>query len=166
MGAETNSAPMPLLDDFLLRFRRVWAPPGPVAGQAAVPADLEARVDDELRELTSELSSIDDEGKSIVQTAEAEAAKIVAAAQSEADRLIGTARGKLPEVRASKAAACIRDRKAERDQLTASAEKQAIDLRDRALSRIQSVAGRVVSDVFEGLAGSVEEEHARVVGGR
>jgi cell division septum initiation protein DivIVA len=156
---------MPLLEDFLLRFRRVWAPPGPVAGQAAVPADLEARVDDELRELTSALSAIDDEGKSIIQAAEAEAARIVAAAQSEADRLIETARGKLPEVRATKAAACIRDRTTERDQLIAKAEKRAIDLHDRAVARMQSVAGRVVSDVFEDMAGSVEEEHARVVGG-
>jgi cell division septum initiation protein DivIVA len=157
---------MPLLDDFLLRFRRVWAPPGPAAGQAAVPADLEARVDDELSELTSALNAIDGEGKSIVQAAEAEAAKVLAAAQSEADRLIETARGKLPEVRASRATARISDRKTERDQLIASAEKQAVDLRDRAMTRMQSFAGRVVGDVFEQVAGSVKEEHARVVGGR
>jgi vacuolar-type H+-ATPase subunit H len=157
---------MPLLEDFLLRFRRVWAPPGPAAGQAAVPADLEARVDDELRELTSALIAIDDEGKSIVQAAEAEAAKLLAAAQSEADRVIETARGKLPEVRASRATARISDRKTERDELVAGAEKQAIDLRDRAAARMQSVADRVVSVVFEQGAVSVKEEHARVVGGR
>jgi len=157
---------MPLLEDFLLRFRRVWAPPGPVAGQAPVPADLEARIDDELHELTSALSAIDDEGKSIVQSAESEAAKIVAAAQSEADRVIESARGKLPEVRASSATARISNRKTEADQVIASAEKQAIDLRDRAVARMQSFAGRVVGDVFEQVAGSVKEEHARVVGGR
>jgi vacuolar-type H+-ATPase subunit H len=157
---------MPLLEDFLLRFRRVWAPPGPVAGQAPVPADLEARIDDELHELTSALSAIDDEGKSIVQSAESEAAKIVAAAKSEADRLIESAQGKLPEVRASSATARISNRKTEADQLIASAETQAIDLRDRAVARMQSFAGRVVGDVFEPVAGSVKEEHARVVGGR
>ncbi|MFI4972093.1 MAG: hypothetical protein WCC30_05515 [Candidatus Dormiibacterota bacterium] len=157
---------MPLLEDFLLRFRRVWAPPGPVAGQAPVPADLEARIDDELHELTSALSAIDDEGRSIVQAAESEAAKIVAAAQPEADRLIESARGKLPEVRATSATARISDRKAETDELIANAEKQAVDLRNRAMTRMQSFAGRVVIDVFEDAAGSVKEEHARLVGGR
>lgn len=156
---------MPLLEDFLLRFRRVWASPGPVAGLAAVPADLEAGVDEELRELTSSLDAIDEEGRSIVQAAEDAAASIVALAQSEADRTIEVARATLPEVRTTKAAASIRDRRTDRDQLIATAEKQAIDLRLRALARMQSVAGRVVSDVFEDIAGSVEEEHARVVGG-
>ena len=165
MRTETNTD-MPLLEDFLLRFRRVWAPPGAAAGQASVPTDLEAQIDDELHDLTSALSAIDLEGKSIVQSAESEAARILDAYQSEADRVIESARGKLPEVRASSATARISSRKSEADELIADARKQAVDAGDRAMTRMQSFAGRVVSEAFEQVAGSVKEEHARVVGGR
>jgi ElaB/YqjD/DUF883 family membrane-anchored ribosome-binding protein len=156
---------MPLLEDILLRFRRVWAPPGPVVGQAAVPTDFEARVDDELRELTSALSAIDEEGQSVVRAAESEAAKLIAAARSEAERAIQTARSRLPEVRATRAAARIRDSEADINDLVAEAEEQARDLRDRARSRMQGVVDTAVTDVFADTAGSLEEEHARIVGG-
>lgn len=156
---------MPLLEDFLLRFRRVWAPPGPASGQSAVPIDLEARVDDELRELTSALRTIDEEGQSIVRAAEAEAAKIIALAQSEAERPIQSARSKLPEVRATRAAARIRDRETEMKGLLAEAEKQAGALRGRGRSRLHDVVDKALTAVFADTDGSLEEEHARVVGG-
>jgi ElaB/YqjD/DUF883 family membrane-anchored ribosome-binding protein len=156
---------MPLLEDFLLRFRRVWAPPGPVTGQAAVPADLDARVDDELRELTSELRAIDEGGQSVVRAAESEAATIIAAARSEAESAIQAARSRLPEVRATRAAARIRDREADLNDVIAEAAKQAADLRDRARSRMQDFVDKAVTDVFADTAESLEEEHARIVGG-
>jgi cell division septum initiation protein DivIVA len=156
---------MPLLEDILLRFRRVWAAPGPGAGQSAVPVDLEVRLDDELSELTSALSAIDEEGRSVVQAAEKEAAGILAAARSEAERTIQTARSGLPEVRATRAAARIRDRSADINHLIAEAEKRASDLRDRARPRMQGFVDRAVNDVFADTPGLAKEEHARVVGG-
>ena len=156
---------MALLEDILLRFRRVWAPAGAVAGQASVPADLEARVDDELRELTAALNAIAEEGHALIRAAEAESANSVTAAKLEAERILETARSRIPEARAKRAAACIRDRRSESDDLIAGAEKQARELRDRARSRMPAIVDRAVNAVFAQAPGSGQEEHARVVGG-
>jgi len=153
---------VPLLEDLLLRFRRVWAPPGPVEGQAGVPTDLQGKLDDELRELTVELSSIDQEGQAILQAAESEGAAIVAAARAEAVRMVEAARAGLPEVRAKSAATRIKDRQAQIDQLIAKAESDAEAIRSRARSRLQPFVELVTEDVFAGL----KEQHARVMGGR
>jgi vacuolar-type H+-ATPase subunit H len=151
------------LEDILLRFRRVWAPPGPVMGQAGVPADLQARVDDELRELTALLASIDEEGKALVQAAENEAAKIVASAQEDAARAVEAAQRRAPEVRATGAAARVKDRQAAMDSLLAAAENNAVELRSRARTRMDEVVQTVMDSTFAGL--SQEEGHARSVGG-
>jgi hypothetical protein len=157
-------ATMPLLEDLLLRFRRGWAPPGPVAGQGAVPVDLEARVEDELRGLTADLNVIEQEGQEVVRTAKAEAVTILAAARAEAERTVESARSRLPRVRATSAAGRIRDREAKVDDLLASAESQAADLRSRARSRTSGVADQVVADVFAGIDSASEVPNVRVVG--
>lgn len=153
---------MPLLEDLLLRFRRVWAPPGPVVGQPGVPTDLAAGLDDELRDLSIELAAIAREGEGVVQAAEAEARSIIDAARTESVRIVEAARIAAPEVRRSKAAAKIRDRRAEIDRLIADAQAAAGEIRFRAQERMPPLIERVVADV---LAEQPEEEHARVVGG-
>jgi hypothetical protein len=157
---------VPLLEDLLLRFRRVWAPPGPVEGQAGVPTDLQGKLDDELRELTVELSSIDQDGQAIVQAAESEGAAIVAAARAESVRRMEAARARLPEIRAKSAATRIRDRQAQIDELIAKAESDAEGIRSRARSHMQPFVDRVAADVLAGLDAASEEQHARVMGGR
>ncbi len=154
---------MPLLEDLLLRFRRVWAPPGPVAGQPGVPSDLAAELDDELRDLSIGLAAIAREGEGIVQAAEAEARSIIDSARAEAVRLVEAARIAAPAVRSQKASAKIRDRESEIQRLVADAEEEAAALRRRGRSRMQQVVERVVADVFAGQP--AEEQHARVVGG-
>ncbi len=156
---------MPLLEDLLLRFRRVWAPPGPVEGQAGVPADLERTLDDELRALTVALNAIDQEGQVIVQAAESEAAAIIAAARAESVRIVESARSRVPDVRAGKAAARIRDREEDVKALIAKAEGGAKEMQSRARSRMQPFIDRVKADVLAESAGSLEEQHARVMGG-
>jgi hypothetical protein len=156
---------MPLLEDVLLRFRRIWTPPGPAAGQTAVPADLEARMDDELRELTSALAAIEEEGESIERAAGAEASDIIAAAQLDAERTVAEARERLPEVRATTAAERIRNREADIAQLTAGAEKRASELRERARARMQGFVDRAVEMAFAESSASLEGDHARVMGG-
>ena len=156
---------MPLLEDLLLRFRRVWAPPGPVEGQSGVPADLERTLDDELRELTLALSAIDREGQAIVQAAESEAAAIIAGARGESARIVEAARSRVPDVRAGKAAARTQDREEDVKALLANAETGAREMRARARSRMQPLVDRVKADVFAESAGSWEEQHARVMGG-
>ncbi len=156
---------MPLLEDLLLRFRRVWAPPGPVEGQAGVPTDLERTLDDELRELTVALSAIDQEGQAIVQAAESEAAAIVAEARAESARIVEAARSRVPDVRAGKAAARMQDREEDVKALIARAETGANEMRSRARSRMQPLVNRVKGDVLAESAGSWEEQDARVMGG-
>lgn len=153
---------MPLLEDLLLRFRRVWAPPGPVVGQPGVPTDLAAGLDDELRDLTIELSAIAREGEGVVQGAEAEARSIIDAARTQSVRIVEAARIAAPEVRSSKAAAKIRDRRAEIDRLILDAQAAAGEIKSRAEDRMPALIERVVAEV---LAEHPEEEHARVVGG-
>jgi hypothetical protein len=152
------------LEDILLRFRRVWAPPGPVMGQAGIPADLQTRVDDELRELTTLLASIDEQGSSIVQAAENESARIVALAQAEALGAIEAAQQRAPEVRAMGASARVRDRQTAMDSLLAAAGKDAVELRDRARKRMDGVVQTVVARTFAHV--SEEEADVRIVGGR
>jgi hypothetical protein len=156
---------MPLLEDLLLRFRRVWAPPGPVQGQAGVPVDLERSLDDELRELTVALSAIDLEGEAIVQAAESEAAAIIAVARAESVRAVDVARARVPDVRAGKAAARIQEREEGVIALIAKAERDASEMRSRARSRMEPLVDRVKADVLGEVASSVEEQHARVMGG-
>lgn len=154
---------MPLLEDILLRFRRVWAPPGPAAGQPGVPTDLAAGLDDELRDLTVELAAIAREGQAIVQAAEAEARSIVDSARSEAVRIVEAATVAAPQLRTQRAAEKIRDRRAEIDRLIGVAQAEATTLEQTARARMQPVIERVVSDIFA--AQPAEEQHARVVGG-
>ncbi|HEX9100295.1 MAG TPA: hypothetical protein VF956_12475 [Candidatus Dormibacteraeota bacterium] len=151
------------LEDILLRFRRVWAPPGPVMGQAGVPADLQARVDDELRELTALLASIDEECQAVVRAAEEEAAKIVARARADAASAVEAAQHGIPAVRAQGAAARIKDRQAVIDALIVGAQKEAIELRDRARKRMDGVVDTVLAKTFA--SASAEEGDARIVGG-
>lgn len=152
------------LEDILLRFRRVWAPPGPVMGQSGVPSDLQARVDDELRELTALLASIDEEGQAVLRAAQAEAAKIVAQAQAGAERAIEAAQLRLPEVRAQGASARIKDRQVVIDTLLVRADKDANELRGRSRKRLAGMVAEVLARTFVGVP--AEEGHARIVGRR
>lgn len=155
---------MPLIEDLLLRFRRVWAPPGPVAGQAGVPEDAAAHLNDELRDLTAALHAIEDEGDEILRAAHAQATSMVETARAESARIVEAARAGAPTVRAERAAARVRDRQAEIDRLIAAAEMEAAAIRERAREPMQRLAARVAADVL-GSAGREEESHARVVGG-
>ena len=153
---------MPLLEDLLLRFRRVWAPPGPVVGQAGVPTDLVARLDDELRELTGELTALDEEAQAVVGAAEADAARLVAAARTAADEGARLAQSRLPKVRASGAAARVRDRQSVMDDVIKQAAGDAADLRERSRARMKSMVEMILSDLFRP---ALEESDAHVVGG-
>jgi cell division septum initiation protein DivIVA len=139
---------MPLLEDLLLRFRRVWSPPGPVTGQAGVPEEAGTHLDDELRDVTAALDEIEREGQDLVQAAESKAAEIVGAARLESERIVEAARRSAPRVRADNAAACIRDRQQEINVLIATAEDEADDIRMRARSRIRAVVDGVVADIY------------------
>lgn len=157
---------MPLIEDLLLRFRRVWAPPGPVAGQAGVPEDAAAHLNDELRDLTAALQAIEDEGDEIVRAAQTQAATIAEAARAESARIVEAARAVAPSVRAERAAARVRDRQAEIDRVIGDAERDAAAIRERARARMHPLVSRVVADVLAVASPAEEEGHARVVGGR
>lgn len=154
---------MPLVQDFLLRFRRVWAPPGPAAGQAGVPVDRQHGLDDELRELSAELAAIEIESQRMVQAAEAEANAIAEAARSESAQVVEAARIAAPQVRADAASSRIKDRRAEIDRMIAAAEAESAAIRLRAEARVQPVVDRIVDSVFAAQP-AAKEAHARVVG--
>lgn len=151
------------LEDILLRFRRVWAPPGPVMGQAGVPVDLQARVDEELTPLTTLLAAIDAEAQALVTAAEADAAQVVANAHAEAARAVESAQHSAPQVRAQGAGSRIKDREAAIDALMAGAENEAIELRNRARKRIGGVVEAVLGSTFAGAW--TEEADASIMGG-
>lgn len=153
---------MPLLEDLLLRFRRVWAPPGPVVGQAGVPTDLVARLDDELRELTQELTVLDEEAEAVVRAAEVDAAELVAAARAKVEDDARQAQSRLPEVRAKGAAGRIHDREAVMEEVMVRAAGDAADLRERSQGRLKGMVEVVLADLFKP---ALEESNAHVVGG-
>ncbi len=155
---------MPLLEDLLLRFRRIWSPPGPVAGQPGVPEEAGARLDDEVRELSGELGSIDEEAAGIERDAAHQAAGIVDAAAAEAERTVADARARLPSLRAERAALRIRDRQADVERVVAEAGKEGAALLVRARSRTPELVKALVEEVFAE-AETPEEGHARVLGG-
>jgi F0F1-type ATP synthase membrane subunit b/b' len=156
---------LPLLDDLLLRFRRIWAPVGPVAGQTGVPEEAGAGLDTEITDLSRELAAIDDEATAILRAAEEQAAGIRAAAHAEASRIGEQARTDLPGVRASQAARRVEERQAEIGQVLAAAEQSAGEIRERARSRMPELVDRVAAEVFGSVA-AAKEDHARVLGGR
>jgi hypothetical protein len=158
-------ATMPLLQDLLLRFRRVWSPPGAVVGQAAVPVDVQARVEDELRELTAALEVIEREGEAIVRDAQAQAASILTAARTEAERRIESARAKVPEQRSQSAAARIRHQGKEITARIAEAERQAGAIGSHASVRMKHLVDQVTADAYAGIESTSEVTSARVVGG-
>lgn len=156
---------MPLLDDLLLRLRRIWAPVGPAAGQAGVPEEAGAGLDAEIADLSRELAAIDDEAIAILRAAEEQAAGIRSAAHLEASRISEQARTQLPRVRASQAARRIEERQAEIAQVLSAARQSAGEIREGARSRMPLLVGRIADEVF-GSVVAAKENHARVVGGR
>ena len=154
---------MPLLDDLLLRLRRIWAPVGPAAGQPGVPEEAGAGLETEIADLTRELAGIDDEAAAMVRAAEEQAAGIRAAGLAEASRIGERARDELPAARAAQAARRVEDRQAEIAKILQAAEQAAREVRARASARMPELVGRVTAEVF----GSVpaKEDHARLVGG-
>lgn len=155
---------MPLLQDLLVRFRRIWSPPGPVAGQAGVPEEAGANFDEEIRDLSVELAAIDREADDMVRAAEQQAASISEEAEAESARMVEDARTRLPAIRAKRAAARIQDRQAASARVIAEAESRAAELRAHARFRMPELVAGAVDDVFAGLT-APEEGHARVVGG-
>lgn len=155
---------MPLVQDLLLRFRRIWSPPGPVAGQAGVPEEAGANFDDEIRDLSVELAAIDRQADDMMRAAERQAASAGEAAEAESARIVEEVRTRLPAIRAERAAARIKDRQADSDRVIAEAESRAAELRARARSRMPDLVSAVVDDVFARLM-APEEVHARIVGG-
>jgi hypothetical protein len=156
---------LPLLEDLLLRFRRVWAPPGPAAGQAGVPEDQAATIEDELRDLSGELAEIELRGQDVLSRAQVESAAIASSAAAEAASLIETARLRAPRARAERAARRVRDRGDEIQHLLARATDDARALREDAESRMGPLVEQVVEGVFASASGS-EARDARVVGRR
>jgi cell division septum initiation protein DivIVA len=155
---------VPMIQDFLLRFRGVWAPPGPAAGQAGVPADRRADLDHELRDLSDALETTEREAQEIVGAGEAEANAIAEAAGSESVRIVEEARLSAPQVRAQRAAARIQDRRAEIDRLISAAEADAAAVQVRAGSRVQPLVELIVAGFFAAQP-AAGEQHARVMGG-
>lgn len=153
-----------MIQDFLLRFRGVWAPPGPAAGQAGVPADRRADLDHELRDLSDALETTEREAQEIVRAGEAEANAVAEAARSESVRIVEAARLAAPQVRAQSAASRIQDRRAEIDRLISGAEDDAAAIQLRARSRVQPLVERIVAAVFAAQP-AAEEQHGRVMGG-
>jgi ElaB/YqjD/DUF883 family membrane-anchored ribosome-binding protein len=155
---------MPLLEDLLLRFRRIWSPPGGVVGQAGVPEEAGARLDDEIREVSAVLAQIDDEAAAVVASAGRQAASTLAAADAESARLVESARARLPQVRAQSAAARLHLRQTAIDHVLAESEARAREVGDHARARMPALVAQVVEEMLGSTA--VEEDHARVVGGR
>ncbi len=155
---------MPLLNDLLLRLRRIWAPVGPAAGHAGVPEEAGTGLETEIADLAHELAAIDNEAMTIERDAKEKAAAIREAARAEASRIREQARGQLPAVRASQAARRVEDRQGEIASVLLAAEQSARAVRDRANARMPALVGRVVGEVFRSVA-AAKEDHAGVVGG-
>lgn len=155
---------MPLLEDLLLRFRRVWAPPGPVTGQAGVPADLDARLENELQQLTVQLAAVEAECDAIVRDAEREAEAILSGARQKADRALAEARASIPTVRSNSAVSRASRREAEIEKLLDDAAARAAEVRRRAETRMRPVVAEAVRSVFADLAEQAKENGAGAVG--
>ena len=155
---------MPLLEDLLLRFRRIWSPPGAVVGQPGVPEEAGVRLDEEVRELTAELAAIDADAARQEQAGDAQAAAIREAASAEAQHIVEEARARLPALRAERAASRTLERQAGIERLVEEARRQHEEVIARARARMPELVRGVVDAVF---AEAAEEEvaHAGVVGG-
>lgn len=138
------------LDEILLRFKRLAAPPG-LAGPTAVAVDRTADITMELAPLFGAIDEIEDEADAIERQAREQGVERVALAENEARRLVADADHRTVEVRTT----VIEDRhrtrvletrtlrrraKSEADRIGRTAALHTPELVDHAVARIRAMA--------------------------
>ena len=138
------------LEEFLLRFRRLAAPPG-LAGPAGVAVDRTADITMELAPLLVAIDEIEDEADAIERQASEHGVERVALAENEARRLVADADSRVAEVRTAIVGERHRTRavevrtlrrraRTEADRIGRTAALHAPELVDRAVARIRAKA--------------------------
>ncbi|MDG6108299.1 hypothetical protein Daura_21430 [Dactylosporangium aurantiacum] len=137
---------MTTLRQLLQRFRPA-GPPG-TAGQAAVPADLAARTEEELRPVFSVLAAADAEAAAIRAEAEAAAARRRHRAGVAAQRIATAAHARAQQARVEAFAAARADTAQAVETVMADARCTAAALRARAWDRLDAATVSIVSAVL------------------
>jgi hypothetical protein len=136
---------MPRVRDLLYRFRPAGAPGA--AGGAGVPADRGAGLAVELDWLFAQLAPTDVECATIVALAEGDARARRAADVERARNLVMQARGRVLPERAAAAVRLRRLAEADISGAVAGAEREASELRARAVERTPAFVDSVVQAV-------------------
>ncbi len=137
------------LEELLLRFRRLAAPPG-LAGPAAVAVDRTADITLELGPLLAAIDAIEDEADAIVREARERGVERRALGETEARRLLADAEPRVAELRtavvrerhrtrALEARTVLRQARAEADRVERTAGLHAPELVERALASIRAM---------------------------
>jgi hypothetical protein len=137
------------LEEFLLRFRRLAAPPG-LAGPAAVAVDRTADITMELGLLLVAIDEIEDEADAVERQASEHGVERMALAENEARRLVADADRRVADVHAAVVGEHHRNRvletrtlrrraRAEADRIERTAGRHTPELVDRALARLRAM---------------------------
>lgn len=137
---------MPLLRDFLSRFRPAGAPG---AGRAAVPVDRRHELESELGPLLVLLDGPSAECADTLAAAHQDADLIVAAARVEADRILAAARQQAADDIARLVRQAVSAARAQAAEITAAGAAEADAVRERARLRLPVLTDRAVALVRE-----------------
>jgi vacuolar-type H+-ATPase subunit H len=135
---------MPVLRDFLRRWRPAAAPGA--AARSGVPDDRPAgaEAEEELAEVFGALEPVRTECRVIADAARHEADQVRARAREQAEAILAEARAAAPVARAGAIEQARADSEAEQATIVAEAEQRAADIRQHAADRMPVMVGRVV----------------------
>lgn len=135
---------MPRLDEILLRFRRLAAPPG-LAGPHAVVVDRAADARVELAAVLAAVDAIEDDADRIEAAARARRDALLEAAAAEARRLLEEAERRAPVERTAIVEAGRLRHEAETRAMIAAARSEARRIERAASGRVPELASAVVA---------------------
>jgi vacuolar-type H+-ATPase subunit H len=138
------------LPEFLRRFRRVWAPPGPALSRIAPPTDVAARLEAEVRPLLDAIAELQRSAESVRKDADAEAAQIVDEATQRAEKNVREAESSAPGTRAAAAKRRHEAVDTEIGRVLSESEEEANRIRATAKARMAELVEQVRACVLSG----------------
>jgi flagellar biosynthesis/type III secretory pathway protein FliH len=150
----TDEATLISLQEFLRRFRRAWAPPGPALTRVAPPVDVTARLREEIEPLLAAIAEMQERAAAIGAEAERESGEILDAASQQAE---GELRNAEKKVASARAEAAKKEQESFDQEIRAALdaardEVQRIEAQSK--ERLPQIVTEVMDCVFEGPEGT------------
>jgi flagellar biosynthesis/type III secretory pathway protein FliH len=138
------------LQDFLRRFRRAWAPPGPALARVAPPVDVTARLREEIEPLLAAIAEVQARAATIEAEAEKKSGEILDAASRQAEEELRNAEKQVSSARAEAAKKKQETFDQEIKASLDSARQEVERIEATSKERLPEIVTEVADCVFEG----------------